>query len=624
MSEATVTDPPAGDRVGDRIRAFVSAHPVVVAVVALTLVGLFARFAYLGWRVAHWDEARVAYWVDYTAETGKFAYNSHTHGPVVQHLARYAMGLFGASDFAVRLPVAVIGGLLPATALLYRHRLRDAETVILAAFLAANPVLLYYSRFMRSDLLVATFMFAAFGLLVRFYDERRMRYLYSAVICLALGIGSKENAPLYVLTWLGAGALLLDTALYRPRSYRRGTDLAVAKIGRLRAWIGKVRANAISYVSHGLGLTAVFLAVITFLFAARGGGVAGIYQPPDGLSLWAAITSPWRLPALVVDTLGYVFPPPPVGEYWGFGNMDAVVLDLPGSPEVDGTGATVPYLERLGGMTNGLVQKGAPLVAFAVVGFLRERYAAARSRPLVLLMFYAGIASILGYPLVFSIDSGWKWGMTHVLVPLAIPAAVGLGIVGRWGIDAYRQDDRIDVGLSAVVIGIVAFLVVGTAVAGAYAPNNRSGENPLVQYGQPADDLRPVLERMQAVAETHDGTDVLIYDNSTDGDVTYVRDDPESSSVKDFRPICTEWGNTLPMNWYIAAYDAETDCAKDPDTLRNRTSGDDPVPIVMTRAADATVPADRLNQDYRALTYELRTDGSEATFYVHEDWWTPG
>ena len=231
MSEAAdAADPPSRDR-STRIRAAIAEHPVVVAVLAITAVGLLARVTLLGSRTTHWDEARVAYWVDYTFETGRFAYNSHTHGPVIQHLSRYLFGLLGPSDTTIRIPVAIIGGLLPVSALLYRERLRDVETVFLAGLLSANAVLLYYSRFMRSDLLVATFMFTAFGLFVRFYDTRRIRYLYAAVVAIVFAVGSKENAPLYVLTWLGAGAVLLDVALYRPRNYRGGLDLMATKCG---------------------------------------------------------------------------------------------------------------------------------------------------------------------------------------------------------------------------------------------------------------------------------------------------------------------------------------------------------------------------------------------------------
>ncbi|WEL17059.1 Membrane-bound mannosyltransferase [Halorhabdus sp. SVX81] len=619
MPEVSAADSPSPDGLA-RIRATVAAHPVVVAVLAITAIGLLARFAILGSRIAHWDEARVAYWVDYTFETGRFAYNSHTHGPVIQHLSRYLFGILGPSDTTIRIPAAIIGGLLPVSALLYREHLRDVEVVILSGLLSANAVLLYYSRFMRSDLLVATFMFTAFGLFVRFHDTRRIRYLYAATVCIVLGFGSKENALLYVLTWLGAGAILLDVALYRPRNYRGGLDLVATKFAQLRSRLGAVRQQPKFYATHALGIAVVAIALFTFLFAPRGGGLDGVYHPPAGLSLWAVLGSPLQIPDLVIDTFSYVFYPG--GEYFAFGDMHAVLLDLPGGPAVDATASasyleTVPYRQRLFAMGGGLLAKAPVVIAFGLVGVFYERYLAERSRTLVLFMFFAALFSLIGYPLTLSIDTGWKWNITHVVVPLAIPAAVGLGIVGRWAITAYRRHDWIDLGLSTVVLVLVTLMITITAVSGAYPPTDRSPDNPLVQYSQPADDLRPTTDRIQQVAATHAGTDVVIYDGSRAGE-PYLREDPDDAS-KDFRPTCTDWREPLPINWYLAAYDAEAECEDSSEDLLDRIESDDPPPIVMTRDQDTTVPEEALERDYQPYSYRLRTHGSEATFYVHED-----
>ncbi|MFB6128864.1 MAG: flippase activity-associated protein Agl23 [Halorhabdus sp.] len=616
---ADAADSPSDSRVA-RLRASVAEDRVVQAVLVITAIGLLARFAFLGSRIAHWDEARVAYWVDYAFETGRFAYNSHTHGPVIQHLSRYLFGLFGPSDTTIRIPVAIIGGLLPVSALLYRERLRDVETVFLAGLLAANAVLLYYSRFMRSDLLVATFMFTAFGLLVRFYDTRRIRYLYVATVAIVLGIGSKENAPLYVLTWLGAGAVLLDAALYRPRNYRGGLDLIATKFAHLRSRLGNVRRHPRFYVGHTLGIVVVAVALFTFVFAPRGGGLDGVYHPPEGLSLWAALSHPLRIPHLIRDTVMYVIYPN--GEYFAFATIDAVLLDLPGQPVVEATASgtdpnAVPYLSRLFGMIGGLLRKAPVVVAFGLVGTVYERYLAQRSRTLVVFMFFAAMFSVIGYPLTLSIDAGWKWNITHVIVPLSIPAAVGLGIVGRWATVAYRRNDRTDLGLSSIVLVIVTLMVVVTAVSGAYPPAAHSSDNVLVQYGQPADDLRPTLDRLQHVAATNAGTDVVIYDGETHDDA-YLRADPGDAS-KNFRPTCTRWTNTLPINWYLAAYDAETVCENSSEDLVDRIDSADPPPIVITRENDDSVPEDALEADYVSRTYRLRTYGSKATVYIHED-----
>ena len=89
----------------------------VQAVLAVTLVALVARFVLLGQRIAHFDEARVAWWGLEYLETGSTSYRYIIHGPLMQYLHRYLFEVFGATDLVMRAPVALVGGLLPLVAL---------------------------------------------------------------------------------------------------------------------------------------------------------------------------------------------------------------------------------------------------------------------------------------------------------------------------------------------------------------------------------------------------------------------------------------------------------------------------------------------------------------------------
>ncbi|MFC6794536.1 flippase activity-associated protein Agl23 [Halobaculum halobium] len=133
----------------------------VLAVAAVVALALVARFAFLGVRPFHWSEGRVGYWTLRYLETGVYSYRPAAGGPVVYLSTRWAIALLGSSDAAARSAVALAGGLLPAAALLFRGPLRDDETVALSALLAGSPLLVYYSRFLRGDVLAA-----AFGLVV--------------------------------------------------------------------------------------------------------------------------------------------------------------------------------------------------------------------------------------------------------------------------------------------------------------------------------------------------------------------------------------------------------------------------------------------------------------------------
>jgi len=241
-------------------------------VLAITAVALLIRFVGLGTRPMHYDESRVAYWILHYVDTGSFTYRHGIHGPFIQHVNHWLFPLLGSSDFTARLPVAVVGGLLPAVALLFREHLKRSELIALALFLSFNSLLVYYSRFMRSDILLAGFMFLAFGLLVRFYDTRDVRYLYGLAVFAAFGFATKENALVYALTWVGATGLLADQALFRPRKSRTGIDVLQAKYASLR---GRWRDVLPHYVGHVVGAIVVFLLVLVFMYADRGAGIAG-------------------------------------------------------------------------------------------------------------------------------------------------------------------------------------------------------------------------------------------------------------------------------------------------------------------------------------------------------------
>ena len=661
----------------------------VLAVVVVLAV--LARLVFLGARTAHWDEARVAHWVVHYNEFGHFAYRPIVHGPLVQHVDQVLVSALGATDFAIRLPVALVGAALPTTAYLFREHLDRDEVVAMALFLAANSVLLYYSRFMRSDVLVATFMFAGLGVLVRYYDTRRVRYLYAFGVLAALGFASKENAVIYVLTWAGAAALLLDVGLHRPQTYRTGLErVRNSRVGRLghlivglllvpldgtsalRSRLRTPRASARRYLraaAHFAGAALVFVAVVVFLFAPRGDGLAGIYLgevPPNqaivATGLWEAVARPLAFPGYAVDVLSYAG-----WEYvsWfgrGAASGDGSLLDT--------------YVSFFGQYLEVLLLNATAVGCFALFGFLYERYASPRSRNLVMLAGYAGLASIVGYPLGTDIFGAWI--VVHTIVPLSIPAAVGVARVYRWGRATAPRSDAVSAALFAgpalllsyavvrvlaltwlhvgvltallvstalvarggrfdadsdtVVTGVVAGLLllttlqVGAVAAGSVYQEPAERENVLVQYAQPADDLDPVADRLAAVAAENDGgPDMVVYSESEENSL--VRQTGADQYPLSFRPVCTNWPETLPLNWYMVSANATVTCERQQSGVVNPTptadllTGEDgPPPLVLAKEGQLEdLDADFAAQ-YNRSVYGIRSFGSEVTVLVHEDW----
>ena len=168
----------------------------LLGVVGFTAVALALRLVALGGRIFHWDEGRVGYWILRYHETGVHTYRPIVHGPFLPVVNDWLFALLPVSDFLARFPVAAVGGLLPLAAWLFRERLRNVELVAFAALLALNPLAVYYSRFMRNDVLVAAFAVFALGFVVRGFDTGRLRYAFPAAASLGLAFTTKENAVL--------------------------------------------------------------------------------------------------------------------------------------------------------------------------------------------------------------------------------------------------------------------------------------------------------------------------------------------------------------------------------------------------------------------------------------------
>jgi uncharacterized protein (TIGR03663 family) len=557
----------------DRVRA---------AVVGLVVMGLLARLFALGGRVAHFDEARVGYWILHFMETGEFHYRFAIHGPFVQHVNTAVFSALGVNDVTLRLVVALIGALLPLSVLLLREHLRDGEVVVAAAFLAANPIVLYYSRFFRSTIPVATFCFLAFALLVRYYDTRRLRYFHAGILALALAFTAKENAVVYVLVWLGAGALILDHELFRPRASETGFQ----RIGAV--WTRTVRDRNLRdvlprAVGHLLLSGAIFAAVILFFYAPRAGS-------PGGVGLYNALGNPGLFPEVVSATIDDIVE----GYAWWFGDAGRTGSGQPLAEQ---------YVEFFRQMVTVLAGYAGPLVALAVVGTLIERFASDSPRNLVMFSAYWGFVSVLGYPLGTDIFGAWI--AVNAVVPLAIPAAVGAGVLYRWAKAARADEDWVSVG----IVGFLSLLVVGQVLltgAGSVYANPASAENDLVQFGQPGDDIRPTMRDVGTLAAGNDGTDVLFFG-------------PALSNTRDeaMEPDCANVRETLPLQWYLTREDASADCTVTEFRLRQQLSASPP-PVVITLERNASTVAAEL-PDYERRLLLIHTSGERMAFFLDTD-----
>jgi uncharacterized protein (TIGR03663 family) len=544
-------------------RSRAGSRRVAGALVAVAAAGLLARVWALGWRVAHQDESRVAHWVLRYMELGGWEYRAIIHGPFIPHVNGVVFDLLGPSDFSMRLVMAVVGALLPLAAWLYRDYLSNVEVVAVAAFLAANPVLLYYSRFMRNDLLLGAFMFAAFGCFVRAAASGKPRYLYLGAVPFALAFTTKENALLYPVCWLGALALAFDGRMLRAHAAEDDSRAATAR----RLFDDAKRAGW-RYKHHLLASFAVFAGIVVAFYAPK----------PE---FYRLATDPGMAPGVLREaTLGT----------WG------EFTDLWTASET----SAHSYLAYLEHDVDVMVAGAGAVTLFALFGFVHERYTRERPRAVVDLCFYWAAFSLFGYPAVVDISAAWT--TINTIAPAAVPAAVGAGVVVEYG----RRG--LEIGRPARARVAAAVLVVAAAGTGAVAAqsvyaNAQGPGNPLVQFAQTSGHMQPTLAEIEDRADANDGIDVVFYGEEfyTPGEATTEAtlaiddyDDPNDRGGGH-----QGWFERLPLPWYLETYDANVSSTTQAADL---VSADAPV-LVVPEAMEDDLPVEFEDRGYERYVY---------------------
>jgi uncharacterized protein (TIGR03663 family) len=201
------------------------------------------------------------------------------------HLVLFA--LFTASDGAVRLLPALVGGLIPAAFYLLRRYLGRYGALSGAALLAVAPTWLFFSRTAATPILSAACMLLVVVAAVRYLYEAQARDAALGVIALGLGLGSGPE----FYTLLFAGGLALAIALLIAGENR----LALRQTLSARWRSAATRRNA-------LLLLGVWLAASTALLFHPGGIGASV----DLAGWWSSALftpgelAPWTLPRVLL------------------------------------------------------------------------------------------------------------------------------------------------------------------------------------------------------------------------------------------------------------------------------------------------------------------------------------
>jgi uncharacterized protein (TIGR03663 family) len=231
---------------------------------AIVLLGaLVVRLIDLAGRPFQHDEAQIAYFSWWFAQTGEYEYLPALHGPFMYHLQAAFFRVLGDGDFVARLPMALAGVGVVALAAALRASIGRAAAFVAGVLFAFGPTFLYYGRFEREDILVAAVTLALVIALGRLLERPQAALAPMIGVLLAVSFTLKESTYITVAV---VGSFLVATAAWQRRTSPRLRDtpvaLALAVPGR-RGW---------------LLCAALFALVYSALFTTFGTNPGGLWE----------------------------------------------------------------------------------------------------------------------------------------------------------------------------------------------------------------------------------------------------------------------------------------------------------------------------------------------------------
>ena len=215
-----------------------------LAFAAVVVAALGLRLFELSGRTMHYDEAIHLHYAWRLANSAgsvlgwpwifgtDYVHSAWMHGPFQIEMTAFILKVFGDTDFTARLGYTLFGTALVALPWFLRNHIGRQGAILAAAMLALSPVLLYFSRFGRNDIIMMFWAVALFTLMWRYLHDGRRLHLYLASAVLALMFASKETAYLLVaifgfIAFVAAVPYVLPWLRRSESLAREGTPVAV-------------------------------------------------------------------------------------------------------------------------------------------------------------------------------------------------------------------------------------------------------------------------------------------------------------------------------------------------------------------------------------------------------------
>lgn len=265
----------------------------------LVIASVIAHLYGLGRMALHHDESIHAWmsWKFYTGTGGfvcwggrisaTYCYDPVYHGPSLYVLTLFSYFLFGDGDMQARLPQALAGIALVASAWMLRPYLGTRGALLAGVLLAFTPTLLYYTRFARHDgLMVLWTLWIVIGFF-RYLDTAQPRYLYLLAVGIALALATHE---LYYILGFIFGWFLIIRVLYELLP-RRTMTIALGSIAGVAALVELSIITGLWYGRLTPTLRADGISLLFFTVASGGLIMSRVWDPtplfvPRFVALW--------------------------------------------------------------------------------------------------------------------------------------------------------------------------------------------------------------------------------------------------------------------------------------------------------------------------------------------------
>jgi uncharacterized protein (TIGR03663 family) len=280
----------------------------IVVWVLLVAAAVAVRLIALGDRPFHHDESQDAYFSWLFRTTGHYEYDPLLHGPLRFYLTGLMYVLFGDSDTTARLAPALMGALMVPMPAALRGQIGRAGALAAGVFFAFGPTYLYFSRFAREDIYVASITLALLVVTFRFLAHPRRHHPALIGALLALSFATKETT--FITVFVAGTFFLVALAAQRARvAAWRDVPLVrtVGSVGwsawgwALAAFVGVFTILFTTFLTHPAGLwDGIYTGLHYWLSqqpVARGGEARSFYAVILVLQEW---------PALVLGAIGAV------------------------------------------------------------------------------------------------------------------------------------------------------------------------------------------------------------------------------------------------------------------------------------------------------------------------------